>query len=228
MLKTIFFDFDDTLSPGPVKGYLPKEDLANFGITDAQYSLMQEFEKAEADNYFFFENSRDITTIDLEKEKQRGFYTAMAEFAGIERREDFLTYIIDYRIHQLTFSLYPEVETVIAELAQKYKMYFLTNAMPSREREMGETSISKYFEGGFISNIIGHGKPSKGIYEYALKATGNKPEECVFIDDKEAFVLPALEVGLQGVVMDRKNKYPNTNCNRVQNLVEFAELLKTL
>lgn len=43
-------------------------------------------------------------------------------------------------------------------------------------------------------------KPDPQIYEYHLSKLGIKPQECVFIDDREPNVAGAIEMGIQGIL----------------------------
>jgi HAD superfamily hydrolase (TIGR01509 family) len=46
----------------------------------------------------------------------------------------------------------------------------------------------------------GFKKPDPEFYELALKIAAVKPEEVIFVDDKEVFTKPAEEIGMKGIL----------------------------
>lgn len=59
--------------------------------------------------------------------------------------------------------------------------------------------LSQHFDDSIFSCEIGMVKPDKEIYEYVLSRTSSKPEEVIFIDDKEGNVMSAREIGIEGI-----------------------------
>lgn len=55
------------------------------------------------------------------------------------------------------------------------------------------------FKDGVFSHLVGVRKPNIKIYEYALEKTKNKPEECIYIDDKADLLLPAKQLGIKTI-----------------------------
>ncbi|MFH8119661.1 MAG: HAD family phosphatase [Candidatus Aenigmatarchaeota archaeon] len=77
------------------------------------------------------------------------------------------------------------VEKIIANLKKKgYKTAILSNGV-ARWIEKWRGYLKKYFDFIVMSNEIGYAKPNRKAYEILLKKMNAKPEECVFIDDKE-------------------------------------------
>jgi len=56
------------------------------------------------------------------------------------------------------------------------------------------------FDGVVISGEVGMRKPEHRIYRHALEMIGLPPEQCVFIDDIEANVAAARELGIAGIL----------------------------
>lgn len=57
----------------------------------------------------------------------------------------------------------------------------------------------RHFNDGVFSHIAGVRKPNPRIYELALHKAANKPENCIFIDDKAELLEPAKKLGM-GVI----------------------------
>jgi epoxide hydrolase-like predicted phosphatase len=55
------------------------------------------------------------------------------------------------------------------------------------------------FDAVVISGEVGMRKPEERIYRHALDQVGLAGEECVFIDDIEANILAARELGITGI-----------------------------
>ncbi len=53
-----------------------------------------------------------------------------------------------------------------------------------------------------VSGTEGFAKPDPAIYEIAVARTGRRPEELVFVDDKEHNVAAAIELGLDGILFN--------------------------
>lgn len=79
-----------------------------------------------------------------------------------------------------------EVFTIIQKLKSKYRLILFSDNF----KEMSEYVTKKYklhelFETIVLSNKIGLRKPDKKIYEKLIELTGIKPDESLFIDDRE-------------------------------------------
>lgn len=73
---------------------------------------------------------------------------------------------------------------VLEYVVQKYDAHILTNGFTDvQEIKMSNAGLTKYFEKIITSETIGHKKPSKAFFEYALAATNNTKEECVMVGD---------------------------------------------
>ena len=56
--------------------------------------------------------------------------------------------------------------------------------------------LASLFDGVVISGEVGIRKPSRRIYLMGAEAIGLEPERCVFVDDLEFNLTPALELGM--------------------------------
>lgn len=96
----------------------------------------------------------------------------------------------------------PETVELLKELKNKgYKLFVLSNYHKDAfEKTSSENEFFTLLDGSVVSYEVKCLKPEKKIYEHLLSAYDLKPEETLFIDDMEANVRGAQEVGIQGVL----------------------------
>lgn len=89
----------------------------------------------------------------------------------------------------------------INQLGKKYKTALLTNASSQFMQPLLEkTGLKDIFDEVVVSSEIGIIKPNPRIYQYALEKLGVEPAEAVFIDDFEARVQGARDLGMHTIL----------------------------
>jgi putative hydrolase of the HAD superfamily len=100
-------------------------------------------------------------------------------------------------------SFVPTVDREVVDLALRlrtnYTTAILTNGTTRVEQELRALGIDADFDYVFNSARIGYAKPDVRAYRYAVAALGYSASECVYIDDSEAKLPGAADVGLQTV-----------------------------
>ena len=87
------------------------------------------------------------------------------------------------------------------DLGGAYKLAILSNAdLTLRGRLEREMNIHHLFDDIVCSAEVGMAKPEAGIYTLAAERLGLNPGECVFVDDLDANVEAARQVGMQAVL----------------------------
>ncbi|HVA94334.1 MAG TPA: HAD family phosphatase [Candidatus Dormibacteraeota bacterium] len=97
-------------------------------------------------------------------------------------REEFTDFIFAQSVE------FPESRAVLSGVAKsgRYLLATINNeAMELNERRIQEFHLRREFKAFFSSCYLGIRKPDEGIYKLALEVTQRKPEECLFIDDRE-------------------------------------------
>jgi len=108
-----------------------------------------------------------------------------------------------YAIYSDVFFLNSSVLEIMKRLKRNYKLILLSNT-----DVMHFTFIKKrfpeilIFDDYILSYEVGAMKPDSRIYEEALKRTGFKPEECLFIDDTEENIEGAQRLGINVILME--------------------------
>lgn len=83
-----------------------------------------------------------------------------------------------------------------------YNVYVLSNACNKFYEYFPRYFDLEFFDGVVVSSDIHMIKPDVRIYEYLLKKYNLKPEECLFIDDREENVEGALKAHMNSVIFD--------------------------
>ncbi len=87
-------------------------------------------------------------------------------------------------------------------LSAHYKLALLSNTDPIHvAHQEAIFSFFRFFPTRVYSCSVGLTKPHPGIYRCALGATGILASESVYIDDVEAYVLSARQVGMRAIVI---------------------------
>jgi putative hydrolase of the HAD superfamily len=81
----------------------------------------------------------------------------------------------------------------------RYKLGMLSNAAQNWMDELFKPEQVALFDTIAISSEIGVIKPDERAYLITAEKLGVKPEECVFIDDQEWYVVAARNVGMKGI-----------------------------
>lgn len=99
------------------------------------------------------------------------------------------------------------MDELLAKLKKKYPLYLISNTNAMHFDHVRKNfKILRHFKKTFPSHEVGHRKPEAKIYQKVLKAIKLKPEETVFVDDVEKFVLGARKVGMHAIRFKNKKQ----------------------
>jgi putative hydrolase of the HAD superfamily len=112
--------------------------------------------------------------------------------------------VIDVRDHSTKNT---DLLNYIIELKKHYQTGVISNTGRSMfERLFSNDEISEYFDTVVLSYKEKIAKPDTRIYQIAAKRLGVRPEECIFVDDKQVYLDAAEKVGMKGVLFDDTEK----------------------
>jgi putative hydrolase of the HAD superfamily len=95
------------------------------------------------------------------------------------------------------------------------------------ERLLESLQVTRYFDVRVISGVEGVEKPDPKIFLLALDRIGVEPQEAVYVGDSVHFdVEPATAVGMLGVLLDRRSRYPDHAGVRIASLEELPGILE--
>lgn len=183
MIKAIIFDYGGL--------------FVNDSDEDMFKEIANEFNVSIEDVYkYVHEFIDDYQTGKMSDEE---FWRKVAEKTDRELPKDYLGFwakIYDKHTHEI-----PEMFEFARELKKKgYMIAILSNIIPPITRYVREMHDLDFFDYLLFSDEIGARKPHRKMYDITLDKIGCKPEECVFIDDKEENVTAAKNIGIQGFV----------------------------
>jgi putative hydrolase of the HAD superfamily len=129
---------------------------------------------------------------------------------------------------------FPMTKNILAKIRGKYKLGVITNYMdgPTCREVFKKLGYDETFDSLVVSAEIGYRKPSKIIFEHALKEIDSDPESSIMVGDTfEADIVGANSVGMKNILVDvYDNQHKNyKNCTVViKNISEFPTALKKI
>lgn len=181
MIKNIVFDFGDVIAK-----FCP-EQIAGAFVGGEDRKLVTDV--------VFREEWRELD----EGTKDYGEYIAETKEMLPERLGETLD-----RLFRDWYRELPYVDGV-CEMVQSlkgkgYRLYILSNASAYFAQKSSYFELTREFDGIVFSGVIKMAKPEDGIYRYLFETFGLKPEECLFIDDREDNIEAGKRNGMNGVV----------------------------
>jgi len=118
---------------------------------------------------------------------------------------------------------YPETESVLEILKEReFKLGVVSNATDLVRKVFDNLGLTKYFDFLVISDEVGVRKPSPKIFHLAMEMAGTSPGRSLYVGDKLATdVAGAKRVGMNAVLVDRINAFPDARCLRERDLNFF-------
>ena len=118
---------------------------------------------------------------------------------------------------------YPETESVLEILKEReFKLGVVSNATDLVRRVFDNLGLTKYFDFLVISDEVGVRKPSPRIFHLATEMAGTSPSRSLYVGDKLATdVAGAKRAGMNAVLVDRINAFPDARCLRERDLNFF-------
>lgn len=95
--------------------------------------------------------------------------------------------------------------TLLKKIRQHYKLYLLSNTNGLHVEYLdhllpqGSAGFASYFNQIFCSYALKMHKPDPAIYRYVCNSIGQKPENCLFVDDRAENTEAARSTGLNAI-----------------------------
>ncbi|TKG94803.1 noncanonical pyrimidine nucleotidase, YjjG family [Puteibacter caeruleilacunae] len=136
----------------------------------------------------------------------------------------------------LQVQLFSNAIEVLEYLTPKYTLHIITNGFREVQlNKMKNSNLEKYFKNVFISEVIQAPKPSKKIFEHAVKSCNARKRESLMIGDSwEADILGAYRFGIDQVYFSpmekldshKEVKNPNkTSTYKISNLIQLTDFI---
>ncbi|MFA6530880.1 MAG: TIGR02253 family HAD-type hydrolase [Candidatus Micrarchaeia archaeon] len=187
MIKSIFFDIDDTLFPTSEFVELARkkalEAMIEQGV-DEKYEILHE---------------RLMKIIGKKGSNYPNLFDELCGELKIKRPSRFIAAAVAaYHNTKSSISPYPEVPRLLLRLRERgYKLYVASNGDAVKQWDkLIRMGIEMYFEEVFVSEEMGERK-SEHFFARAVKSVGATPKECIMVGNREdADIAPAKKAGL--------------------------------
>ncbi len=200
--RHLFFDLDNTLYDFSLNAFLAmKEAFKQLEILP----LLPSFEEyfgiyAQINDQLWAEYREKKITKDFLRACR--FERSLKEF-GIAPKVEFSEIDDLYlKIMSVQTNLFPGTSEVLSELKNRgYQIHIITNGFKEVQYDkLQNTGLDKFLTNVFISEEIKSHKPSKEIFEYAIKSSNARKKESLMIGDSwESDIVGAKNFGIDQV-----------------------------
>ncbi|MEE1884669.1 YjjG family noncanonical pyrimidine nucleotidase [Pedobacter flavus] len=209
MKKHIFFDLDHTLwdfdrnAEETLLELYEKYELQERGVksaaqfieiyTENNHRLWAEYHLGKVTKDYLRENRFKSTFLSLGMNPENIPYEFEDEYVNISPTKT---------------KLFEGAVDVLNYLQEKYTLHIISNGFKTTTTtKLQVCDLNKYFKNVFISEDIGHNKPSPHIFKQALEVAGAFKEEAIMIGDSlEADIYGALNFGMDAIFFNPTQK----------------------
>jgi len=123
--------------------------------------------------------------------------------------------------------LVDDVPNLLQKLKQSgFRLAVISNRRNSFDEQLETLGINSYFEFSLAAGTIDAWKPDPMIFQYALDEMDVKPEHAVYVGDNYfADVIGAQNAGIQAVLIDPINLFPEADCMVIERLPDIETIL---
>jgi len=122
--------------------------------------------------------------------------------------------------------LFSDVRPTLESLSRRgITMGVLSNYPPFLERNLRLLDIHHYFAFFVVSSMVGLEKPDSRIFHLAVQKAGYPQEKILYVGDSlHDDVEGAQGVGLDVILVDRFDSFPDAHCERIGSLTELVKI----
>ena len=222
----IFFDIDNTLIDYDASEKKAIVELFktkyNISLNDEQLQYWHNLSKEYFDRYLNGELNFN------EQGKKR--FCKMAALCGrnIEEREGELLFSEYQFLLEKNWVLFSDVNDAI-KLLKGFRLGIISNGKSTQQKtKLLCTNIDENFEIQLFSEDIGKAKPYEDIFWEAIRKSGEKINDIIYVGDNVITdIVPCEKIGIKGVLIDRKGKSDSCHTT-INNLCELERMVKNL
>lgn len=195
MTKFLLTDFEDTLVETT---YIPNsQDVPELYRDQRKFELFVKYHEQEAPSFYNIANINTVSSTPEEFLLHFKFYSKILDRSKIKTTT--AESLVNWRMNRLKFKLNVSAGDFIRKFASNdYQLVLVSNALPSRKREIEDTLREFDIYKVFISYKVGYYKPQKQFYLNVLNSLEHKDlDDIVYIDDQIEFINIAEELGIK-------------------------------
>jgi putative hydrolase of the HAD superfamily len=228
--RAVFFDAGETiLHPHPSFPELLSMVLAEQGHDGIDPEDIRARSKVVSERFFAAARAGQTWSTSPERSREfwGGLYRELLGEMGVAWSSDLGEALYATFTDVAHYRLFSDVEETLGALANDgYEIGLISNFEEWLELLLEHLGVTRSFEVRVISGVEGVEKPDPAIFRLALERAGVEASEAVYVGDSLEFdVEPATAVGMLGVLLDRRDRYPEATCPRIGSLGELRDLL---
>lgn len=126
------------------------------------------------------------------------FFRELVQYAGFEITDEQAGLLAEdiSRNDENMYLLHTAEETLIRLKQEGYRLGVISDTWPNIETQLAYLGIDRYFDQLTYSYRLGISKPDPGMFEDAVKKSGMRPEEILFVDDLSKNLYAAEKQGM--------------------------------
>ncbi len=184
--KAVLFDWEGVVGAADVPrsfGWLTKRLHRDYGVKmetaeETLFAQVGEFASGKIDNTTFWQRVGEALGIDFSTEFQETIWS-----------------------HWPSAEALPEMRELVAYVKQRgLKAIVLSNILPPSAEQIRRHGGYDMFDAEVLSYAEATRKPDIRMYQKAIELAGCSPEECIFVEDQERYLTPAIEMGITPIL----------------------------
>jgi putative hydrolase of the HAD superfamily len=227
-VQGILFDSGDTLvrplGGAWFPGHLFRDILEQHDAGDLAW---EHLEAALAAGYRHLEANHVVMTVDEERQQFTDYYRLVLAELGLGAPSPVLLRALASAIvNDLNLELFSDVPAALQDLhASGLRLGIVSNSWPSLEPKYGLLGVREHFDAFVISAQLGCVKPDERMFRHGLAGLALDPEQVLFVDDWPEYVQAAIDLGMQGAVMDRHGTQESLDLPRATSMADVLALV---
>jgi len=232
MIKAVFFDLYQTLVHyQPSQEELEADALKNLGIKVTAAALRHPILVA---NEFIYQQIAKKPLSQRSREETMALYAeyqrVVLKAAGIAADEKIVLRLLGMMQQaKMDLVLFDDVMPALDALKKRgLQLGLISNIEQNMTATLDKLGLAAKLDIIVTSQDAGFTKPNPGIFQYALKKSGVKPDESVYVGDQyQVDMVGAKGAGMKGILLDRDDYYQEKiECPRLKTLGDIVEFLR--
>ena len=226
MKKWIFFDLDITLIDIKKAQYAAIEDLYNIYNFSDKVDLSSFTKKWDelTDYHYAFYTRKEIS---YDEQRNRRIIDLFKAYDMPLDKTPGEIYAVYFKSFEDNWCLFDDVYSALEKLRSSgYKLGVISNGDLNQQTDkLTRTGIINFFDIIAASSEYEFSKPDPRLYKAIMEKYNINASEMVMIGDQvDKDVLPCLQIGIDAVWLNRKNKENINNVKEVKKLDDIFEL----
>ena len=228
LIRNVIFDLDDTLFDFKRSERLAlSKTLEGLGIqpTDEIIALYSRINKGQWEALERGEATREVILL---RRYEILFETLGEDIPPINAQRSYEKNLSE------TYFYIDGAEELLGRLQGKYRLYIASNGTARvQDGRIGRSGIARYFDDVFISEKLGHNKPSREFFDACFKVIGEdeRPASIIIGDSLTSDILGGINAGITTCLYNPLGKNTEGNIKadlEIKSLDEIPAMLEAL